>query len=119
MKKIIRLTESDLVRIVKQVISEQPSSQELERIATNMLYKGPKPNEDGAKYCFTKDGLKKEIKKVGPHNLKIHKIEEGDTPNSIKGMTDQVESLKYMNPDCDINKPRLNDVILVSLLPGR
>ena len=119
MKKIVRLTENDLVRIVKRVISEQPKGPELDRIVTSMLNKGPKPTEPGAKYCFTKEDLKRDIEIEGSHNIRIYKIKKGDTPDKIKGMTDQVSALSKMNPRCDMNKPRFNDVILVSKLPGQ
>jgi hypothetical protein len=119
MKKIVRLTENDLVRIVKRIISEQPKGNELDKVVTSMLSKGPKPTEPGAKYCFTKEDLKKDIELEGSHNIRIYKIKKGDTPDTIKRMTDQVSGLSKMNPRCDMNKPKLNDVILVSKLPGQ
>ena len=119
MKKIVKLTENDLARIVKRVINEQAKGVELDKIATDLLNKGPKPTEAGAKYCFTKETLKKDILLGGPQNILIYKIKNGDTPNILKTKTFQIDSLSRMNPKCDINKPKVNDVILISKLAGK
>ena len=48
MKKVIKLKESDLMKIVQRVLSEQSQPEEyyIGR-ATAMLAKGPKPTEPG------------------------------------------------------------------------
>ena len=58
MKKVIKLKESDLIKIVQRVLSEQSQPEEyyIGR-ATAILSKGPKPTEPGAKYCFTKNNI--------------------------------------------------------------
>jgi hypothetical protein len=119
MKKIVKLTESDLRRIVNRVLMLEISDEDAKLEAEKMLKNGPKPSESGAVYCFTKDLLVREIKNVGPKNLFLYKIKKGNAYSGIEAMTDQVEALKTMNPRCDLKKNlRANDVILISSMPG-
>jgi hypothetical protein len=121
MKKVIKLNESDLMRIVKRVLSEQSQPEEyyIGR-ATAILSKGPKPTEPGAKYCFTKKHLVNDIKQEGERNIYLYKIKEGDTLGKVLGMTMQDDALYLMNPLCNLkdkNGFKVNDVIMYSLLP--
>lgn len=121
MKKVIKLNESDLMRIVKRVLSEQSQPEEyyIGR-ATAILAKGPKPTEQGAKYCFTKKHLVKDIKEEGERNIHLYKIKNGDTLGKVLNMTMQDDALFLMNPLCNLkdkNGFKINDVIMFSLLP--
>ena len=122
MKKIIKLTESDLMRLVKRVIKEQSQSEEYYvQVATKMLSQGPKPTEPGAKYCFTKKHLVNDIKGEGEDNIVIHKIKSGETLSKILEITMQDEALFKMNPMCNLkdkNGFKINDVIMYSLMPN-
>jgi len=115
MKKIITLTESDLTRIVKRVIMEQQSKSEMDTLAkTKMSKVTPK---QGGKYCFTQDGLSKEIGNTGQKNIVLHKIVTGETLGGIK--TKQTAALHTMNPLCkfkDKNGFRAGDVMMYSTL---
>jgi len=113
MKRIIRLTENDLVRIVKRVINEQPSSGDRDKIADQMMGK-VKPDTN-AKYCFTQKKLANEILAGGKNYIKLYKIKTGDTLSKIKGFTEQ--DLISMNPNCQLNDPkkfRAGDVLMYS-----
>jgi glycerol-3-phosphate cytidylyltransferase-like family protein len=119
MKKVIRLTESDLVRIVKRVISEQPTDSKAKSMAMNKK-SITKPGQ-GGKYCFSDSDLIKEIKNTGNHNIELYRIKQGDTLSHVYEKIDQKEALKTMNPQCDLkskNGFRVGDVIMMSLLPG-
>jgi hypothetical protein len=121
MKKVIKLKESDLMRIVKRVLSEQSQPEEyyIGR-ATAILAKGPKPTEPGAKYCFTKKHLVKDIKEEGERNIHLYQIKNGDTLGKVLNMTMQDDALFLMNPLCNLkdkNGFKINDVIMFSLLP--
>ena len=116
-QKIIKLTESDLARIVKRVLNEQPEKDH-NKMASDMLSKGPKPTESGAKYCFTKDNLAKNIKGTGVNYIKLYKIKSGDSLGKLQNMTMQDDALHSMNPLCNLknkNGVRANDVIIISL----
>jgi kynurenine formamidase len=116
-QKIIRLTESDLARIVKRVLNEQPEKDHV-KMASDMLSRGPKPTEPGAKYCFSKDNLTKNIKGIGVDYIKLYKIKTGDSLGKLQNMTMQDGALHSMNPLCDLknkNGVRANDVIVLNL----
>ena len=89
-KKIIKLTESDLKRIVEKVLREQSlPNEEYVKMANDMLRKGPKPSESGAKYCFTKDDLVRDIKMEGVDYIRLYKIKSGDSLGKLQNMTMQ------------------------------
>ena len=74
MKKIVRLTEDDLTRIVKKVISEQPSGLNTDKgFDLNAKFKIPKTNDKGFEdnFPFIKMGL-------SSTNPKIIKMNDGD-----------------------------------------
>jgi cyanate lyase len=112
MKKIVRLTENDLVRIVKRVISEQKTSITIEELEGKF--------GKGSKFCFSDMNLQREIKVQGLKNIIFHKVESGDTYSKLLRMTEQKNSLKTMNPKCDlINNLQAGFVIMMSKLPGQ
>lgn len=119
-KKIIRLTEQDLMNIVKRVIGQKSDSTlDYPKIADEMLRKGPKPTESGSKYCFTKNDLINQIKIEGKDNLELYKIKPGDGINKINGLTDQKDSLHSVNRLCNLkdkNGLKVNDIIVFSNL---
>lgn len=75
MKKVIRLTESDLVRIVKRVISEQPISGPLgaaSRINLSKIPRASKYNEFSGKTPRTElDGSMSECENPTPYEMQV------------------------------------------------
>jgi predicted Zn-dependent protease len=113
MAKIIRLTESDLNRIVKRVIEEQMNQQK----AVDVQMEKIKP-EMGGKYCF---GDPKRLQSAYGYNVKLHKVKSGDTLSGIAskhpGVT-SVDSLIAINKSCALNKGlRGGDVIAIVIAP--
>jgi hypothetical protein len=122
MKKVIRLTESELTNLIRKVVSEQtqPESFYVKK-AEEILRKGPKPTEAGAKYCFTKDDLVKDIKNEGVQNIMLYKIKPGDSLSKLEDMTMQANHMYKFNHLCNLrakNGLRTNDVVLMSMLPS-
>jgi predicted Zn-dependent protease len=113
MAKIIRLTESDLNRIVKRVIEEQMNMQQ----DINLQMKKIKP-EMGGKYCF---GNPQKMKSAYGYNVKLHKVKSGDTLSGIAskhpGVTN-VEDLIRINNSCSLDKGlKSGDVIAIVIMP--
>ena len=75
MKKVVKLTESDLNRIVKRVIEEQMNRQK----AVDVQMEKIKP-EMGGKYCF---GDPKRLQSDYGYNVKLYKVKSGDTLSDI------------------------------------
>ena len=122
MKKVIRLTESELTSLIRKVVNEQsqPESFYVKK-AEEILRKGPKPTEAGAKYCFTKDDLVKDIKNEGVQNIMLYKIKPGDSLSKLEDMTMQANHMYKFNHLCNLkakNGLRANDVVLMSMLPS-
>jgi hypothetical protein len=120
MKRIVRLTETDLTRIVKRVISEQLTREQALAKAQEMIKNGPKPTESGAKYCFTKEFLAQQILNQGAKNLGMYKIKSGDSESKIIDYTGTDQKLKPLNPRCEWGSKdiKANDVILFSKMPA-
>ena len=127
MKRIIKLTESDLKNIVAKVLREQEDNYPIGKNhiagANQMLAKGPKPDGSGQKYCFTKEFLTQSIANSGYIDINnkptrfLHKIKPGDTLSSItqKAGGGDIVSL---NPLCNLKSRdgfRVGDVIQYSL----
>ena len=121
-KKVIKLTESDLTRIVKRVIEEQTKPNvDHAKMAEDLLKKGPKPTEPGAKYCFTKQTLINDIKNEGVQNTMLYKIKPGDSIGKLEEITMQERHMYKSNNLCNLkdkNGLRANDVVVMSMLPS-
>ena len=122
MKKVIRLTESELTKLIRKVVNEQsqPESFYVKK-AEEILRKGPKPTESGAKYCFTKEDLVKDIKNEGVQNIMLYKIKPGDSLSKLEDMTMQEYHLHKFNHLCKLkekNGVRAYDVVLLSMAPS-
>ena len=112
MKKIIRLTESDLTRIVKRVIEEQATSTTVDNLK--------KKFGTDSKFCFTDQDLKREMGLQGLGHINFYKVKSGDTYGGLLQKTEQKDSLKTMNPKCDLrNNLQAGTVIMMSNLPSR
>lgn len=122
MKKIIRLTETQLTELISRVIKEQSQPESYYRSeAERLLRQGPQPTEPGAKYCFTKDDLIKDIKIEGADYIKLYKIKKGDSLSKLKSMTDQHYALIKNNYRCKLNEKdgvKTNDIVALSLRPS-
>lgn len=94
MKKVIRLTESDLARIVRRVINEEQTSEgyQTARVQPTVYLKNAQytPNEvatgDGEFYCFTCPGRKGAYAKISSANVTPTKLATslGLTADSLK-----------------------------------
>ena len=129
MKKVIRLTESQLENIIRKVISEQ-ENMKVNKFHTDnaqRLMNDVKPAENG-KYCFTKESLAQDIANTGikmmeggPDIKQLFRIKEGETLSDYKERTDQKDSIISMNNLCSLNDPkyfRAGDVIVVDFTPS-
>ena len=113
MTKIIRLTESDLNRIVSRVIEEQMNRQK----AVDVQMEKIKP-EMGGKYCF---GDPKRLQATYGYNVKLYKVKSGDTLSDIAskhpGVT-SVDDLIRINKGCMLSKGlKSGDVIAIVIMP--
>ncbi len=127
MKKIIKLSESDLSKIVERVLNEQKTIQKtiekgIERIVkanpvtiAKELMDETKPLP-GGKYCFTKQQYIDEIidrkvqdADVAREYIFLYRIKEGDYPSEFKQQAG-------FNPLCkfDPKNFRKGDVIMMS-----
>jgi len=114
MAKIIRLTESDLNRIVKRVIEEQMNTQTPIDVQMTKI----KP-EMGGKYCF---GNPQRIKATYGNNVKLHKVKGGDTLSGISSKYPGVASVDEIiatNRGCQLSKGlKSGDVLAIVMLPS-
>ena len=118
-KNTIRLTESELITLVKRVVNEQRSVVKeaskaiVSDAIVNAKYNSVKPDQ-GGKYCFSKEKLKQTIEAIGSRYTILYKLKTGDTLSKLekKVGSDYVNS---MNPDCNLTKRfRAGDVIMWS-----
>ena len=129
MKKVIRLTESQLENIIRKVIAEQ-EDMEVKPFHINSarrLMRDVKPAQSG-KYCFTEKSLAQDIantgiKTISGANIKeLYLIKPGETLSYYQKMTDQDDAIISMNKLCNLNDPkdfRAGDVIVVDFRPSR
>jgi len=114
MAKIIRLTESDLTKIINRVIEEQMNMQQ----DIHVQMKKIKPDM-GGKYCF---GSPQRLKSEVGNNVKLYKVKSGDTLSEIAsnypGVSD-VDEIIATNKSCQLSKGlRGGDVIAIVILPS-
>lgn len=130
MKKVIRLTESQLENIIRKVIAEQEDMKvnQFHINSARRLMKDVKPGKDG-KYCFTEKSLAQDIANTGikmledgPDIKKLFLIKPGQTLSHYQQKTDQDDAIITMNNLCKLNEPegfRAGDVIVVDFRPSR
>lgn len=127
MKKVIRLTESQLENIIRKVIAEQedyetnwtPEQKKAHMEGAMKLYNTVKP-EMGGKYCFSSkqdknsviDALTTNIKNSGVEGKILYKIKKGDTPDGIKRMSSNYDIFGVNSKSCDMKNPKIGDVII-------
>ena len=128
MKKVIRLTESQLENIIRKVIAEQedyerdwtPEQKKAHMEGAMKLYNTVKP-EMGGKYCFSSkqdknsviEALKTNIKNSGVEGKKLYKIKDGDNPTTIKNKSESYNIVGVNSKSCNLEKnPRKGDVII-------
>ena len=114
-KNTIRLTESELITLVKRVVNEQRGAAKaiVSDAIVNAKYNSVKPDQ-GGKYCFSKEKLKQTIEAIGSNYTILYKLKTGDTLSELEKKVggDYVNS---MNPDCKLTKRfRAGDVIMWS-----
>ena len=133
MKKVIRLTESQLEEIVRRVIAEQedyvhPDGWTEEQLQyhedeAKKIFNSPvsADKSKGENYCFSKkqdqnsvmEELKRSVRTSGSEGKSLYKIKSGDTPDGIKMMSSNYDVEGINSKSCDMNKPRVGDVILI------
>ena len=129
MKKVIRLTESQLENIIRKVIAEQedyerdwtPEQKDAHMKGAENLYKTVKPDMGGM-YCFSSkskqdknsviEALKTNIKNSGAEGKILYKIKKGDTPDGIKRMSSNYDIFGVNSKSCDMKNPKFGDVII-------
>lgn len=110
MKKVVRLNENDLVRIVKKVLEEQnewfmqePVEKQVAKIKPGI----------GGKYCFNPKDY------YGESNQKVHLIKRGDTLEALGRIGNSMENILYQNTLCELRKGlKAGDVIIFSMAPS-
>jgi LysM repeat protein len=120
MKKVIKLTESDLRKIVERVISEQSLPWEQAPIEQQMKKVRP---DAGGKYCFSPQMAQRLRKESGLSHL-IYKVKQGDVLSKLVqangGPANSIYSIEYGNDLCpEIKKGiiKAGNVIVMSTHP--
>lgn len=131
MKKIVKLTESQLEEIIRRVIAEQEdytppggwNEKQLKHHETEAkrIFKSSVKPDMGGKYCFSKkqdpnsviEELKRSVRISGSEGKSLYKIKNGDTPDGIKMMSPDYDVKGVNSKSCDMNKPRIGDVVLI------
>ncbi len=115
-QKIIRLTEADLNRIVKKIISEQEIPWSSHPLITDQV-KTIKPDQ-GGKYCFSRKKVN-EIVSNNDRSYVVYKIKQGDTLDKIATLGNGLYNVLSSNDLCDLkNNLRASDVIIYSEAPS-
>ena len=118
-KNTIRLTESELITLVKRVVNEQRSVVKeaskaiVSDAIVNAKYNSVKPDQ-GGKYCFSKKKLKETIEAIGSRYTILYKLKTGDTLSELE-VTAGGDYVNSMNPDCNLTTRFIaGDVIMWS-----
>jgi hypothetical protein len=100
MKKVIKLTEADLKKIIERVISEQTFGYEYPPIEQQM--KKVKPDA-GGKYCFSPQMVQRLKRESGLAHL-VYKVKQGDVLSKLiqknGGPANSIHSIQYGNDLC-------------------
>ena len=95
MKKVIKLTEADLKKIIEKVISEQTTTieQQMRKV---------KPDA-GGKYCFSPQMAQRLRKESGLEHM-VYKVKQGDVLSKLiqknGGPANSIHSIEYGNDLC-------------------
>lgn len=121
MKKVIRLTESDLTRIVKRVIREQEATAQQSTTRTNPPVKFESGEPVVADFIKNQSDLDKFISWSGDLGDVISKV--SNNPNKLKGFDYQTinnlaKSGQWIDPKTDKVKPEFGPVRRLSLAIG-
>lgn len=99
MKKVIRLTESQLTNIIEKIVKEATDSTQ-------------------GKKCFNQKTFDDLKRKTG--HVATKKIQSGDVWSKIQQMTDDKgEFILKHNKSCDVKNPKIGEIIMYSTLPTR
>ena len=110
MKKVIRLNENDLMKIVKKVISEQEYWFQQEPVSKQIAKIKPGP---GGKYCFDPKRYLSESDQL------VHLIKQGDSLDRLGRIGNGIDNIIKQNNLCQLNKGlKAGDVIVMSLAPS-
>ena len=120
MKKVIRLSESDLVKLVERVLHEQQETGDLEPGQTRQC-------DPGTKYeCLkgVKGNIRFDLKSIDAyHGKNIYKVQLGDTVSEIlkkHGVSLEPEFIDFFMKTNKMNgnekSLRPNDVVLVGIV---
>lgn len=124
-KRIIRLTESQLERVIKVITEEEEMITDI----YDSLIKSVKPAK-GGQYCFTRTDVNSIYKESQYNSLegfkrhyKLQLVKQGDTYNkledgSMAATLDDLNRSKGCGDDLRKKKLTAGDVLLVSTLPG-
>jgi hypothetical protein len=100
MKKVIKLTEADLKRIIEKVISEETFGGSRPPIEQQM--KKVKPDV-GGKYCFSPQMAQRLRRESGLEHL-VYKVKQGDVLSKLiqknGGPANSIHSIEYGNDLC-------------------
>lgn len=111
MKKVVRLNETDLVRIVRKVLEEQKNEWFMQEPVEKQIAK-IKPGV-GGKYCFDPK------KFIGEYDQRVYLIKPGDTLESLGRIGNSMENILYQNNLCPLKKGiKAGDVIIFSMAPS-
>lgn len=123
-----RILEMHSDAVKKHYLSEQDDNYEFKwsdqqlryhQENANRLYNSQKPDV-GGNFCFSEkqdsesviSALDTNIKNSGVEGKVLYKIKKGDTPDGIKKMSPDYNVIGINSKSCDMNKPRIGDVIL-------
>ena len=100
MKKVIRLTEADLKKIIERVISEETFPGEQPPIEQQIRKVKP---DTGGKYCFSPQIIQRLKRESGLSHL-VYKVKQGDVLSKLiqknGGPANSIHSIEYANDLC-------------------
>ena len=115
MKKVIRLTEDDLTRIVKQVINESSNEEDVKgkkcESCGKGTYKETESMDDlrGTLHCSKCDKMVDRYKKYTPFKKKSNKLSESDLVRLIERVINESEKNPTKSEILKMSKEELKD----------